>query len=295
MVRTHSFLACVEEIVQRVSVNDVVKVGIVGQMGSGKTTLARAITHAFHTRMRARHGVPFAVREVGRDELLRLDRTLRGLVPVIDVLLFDDVSFLKSEAAGGQKNMAAVKNTLTTIRHRHDGIDVKYLVVYGYHYGRGLDKFLRQTDHTFHTTIGEEEYEYMSERHRPWEHGLYRAGLPTVRVAYHKRRHLDGARGQGRLAYLPVQRAMDPGSLQRRRQPLPARRWSHAAMARPPPPPSDMRGIRADCQRGRPGGIRGGRREVAWQEKHGGRPQDYRHTEGLRPVQPRRERRQAIH
>lgn len=164
MVRRHSFLICIEEIVQRASINDVVKVGIVGQMGSGKTTLARAIAHAFHGRMRQKHGTPFAVRVLSKKELLNLDRTLRGLPTANYVLIFDDVSFLEAGQGGGQKDLAKVKQTLTTIRHRER--DVKFLLVYNYHYGRGLDKFLRQTDYTFYTTVGDEEDDILAERHR---------------------------------------------------------------------------------------------------------------------------------
>ena len=161
-VRRHSFLITVEEIVQRSNVNDVVKVGIVGQMGSGKTTLARAIAHVFHVRAKQKYGTPFAVRVVSKKELLDLDRTLRDLAVGNYVLIFDDVSFL--DASGSQKDLAKVKQTLTTIRHRER--DVKFLLIYNYHYGRGLDKFLRQTDYTYYTSVGEEEDDVLAEKHR---------------------------------------------------------------------------------------------------------------------------------
>ena len=160
MVRRHSFLACVQQIAGRAHTLDVVKIGIVGSMGTGKSTLAQAVAHAIHVEMKAKYGAPFAVRTLGKDDLLKLDSTLRALPTANYILIFDDVSFL-SEAYGA-KSMAKIKNTLTTIRHR-EGRDVKFVIIYNYHYGRGMDKFLRQTDFKFFTTIGDEEDSYMSE------------------------------------------------------------------------------------------------------------------------------------
>ena len=162
-VRSHSFLFAVEQIVQRAKNNDVIKIGIVGEMGTGKTTLAQAIAHAFHARMKDKHGIPFAVRFFGARELADLDGTLNDLPPANYVIGFDDVSFMDANTSG--RRIAAVKNTLTTIRHRASG-DVKFLIIYGYHYSKGLDKFLRQSDFKFYTSIGDEEVEYMENMYR---------------------------------------------------------------------------------------------------------------------------------
>ena len=163
-VRNQSFLAAVEQIVNRSKVNDVVKIGIVGDMGTGKTTLAQAIAHAFHARIAAKHKIPFAVRVFGAKELADLDGTLRDLPHANYVVSFDDVSFMDANTSARQ--IATIKRTLTTIRHREGGHDVKFVLIYGYHYGRGLDKFLRQTDFTFWTAIGAEEAEYVEGRFR---------------------------------------------------------------------------------------------------------------------------------
>ena len=185
MVRAHSFLACVEQICNHSRSIDVVKVGIVGQMGSGKTTLARAIAHAFHARMKQKYGTPFAVRALDRRELLSLDRTLRDLPPANYVLIFDDVSFL--EASGNKRTISKVKNTLTTIRHR-EAKDVKFVIIYNYHYGRGLDKYLRQTEFSFYTSVGEEEMDYMTERYRRKD---------TMRTVQDFRRRVNSAQDTG--------------------------------------------------------------------------------------------------
>ena len=158
-IRSQSFLAAIEQIVMRARNNDVVKIGIVGDMGSGKSTLAASIAHAFHARMSSEHRIPYAVRVFGARELADLDGTLRDLPAANYIISFDDVSFMDANVSS--KNIAKVKNTLTTIRHRHDGTDVKFVIIYGYHYSRGLDKFLRQTDFSFWTSIGDEEVEFV--------------------------------------------------------------------------------------------------------------------------------------
>ena len=158
-IRGHSFLVAIKQIAAQARWNDVIKIGIVGGMGTGKTTLAQAIAHAFHTYMRKHHGVAFAVRQFGRDELGGLDKTLRELPPANYIVIFDDVSFM--DASHSAKAISKIKNTLTTIRHREGGRDVKFVIIYGYHYNRGLDKFLRQTDFKFWTEVGDEEVEYM--------------------------------------------------------------------------------------------------------------------------------------
>ena len=174
-IRSQSFLAAIEQIVMRAKNNDVIKIGIVGDMGTGKSTLAASIAHAFHARMLSKHRIPYAVRRFGARELANLDGTLRDLAPANYIINFDDVSFMDATTSG--KRIAQVKNTLTTIRHRHDGLDVKFCLVYGYHYNRGLDKFLRQTDFMFWTSIGDEEIEYVEAK----MHGRTR-GANMVRV-----------------------------------------------------------------------------------------------------------------
>lgn len=168
-LRSQSFLAAIEQIVGRAHRNDVIRIGICGEMGSGKSTLANSIMHAFHRRMKAKFGVPFAVRVFGARELADLDGTLNRLPLANYCVSFDDVSFMDAHTDG--KALAKVKNTLTTIRHRHDGHDVKFVIIYGYHYGRGLDKYIRQVDFNFWTSIGEEENEYVEGKFRNRRHG----------------------------------------------------------------------------------------------------------------------------
>ena len=50
-----------------------------------------------------------------------------------------------------------VKQAITKIRHLDGGSDVKIITILNYHYSLGLDKYLRQTDFKFFTTVGSSE------------------------------------------------------------------------------------------------------------------------------------------
>ncbi len=163
MVRVHSFLASVEQIVRRSYTLDVVKVNIIGDMHAGKTTLAEAIAHAYHTRMKSLYGIPFAVRLLTAKHLAEFEETLKSLAPANYVLIFDDVSFM--DAKHSRKQIGAIKNAVTTIRHM-GAKDTKITMIYNFHYNLALDKFLRQADFRYWVTVGESEYENMERQLR---------------------------------------------------------------------------------------------------------------------------------
>ena len=154
MLRAHSFLSTIESICRWSKQIDVARVGIIGDMGSGKTTMATAIAHAFHERMKVLYDIPFAVRLFEKKHLLKFRETLDGLAPANYVLIFDDVSFLESDAS--KHDLASIKQAVTTIRHFADR-STKMLLIYNYHYSLGLDKFLRQVDFQYWTSAGASE------------------------------------------------------------------------------------------------------------------------------------------
>lgn len=159
MVRRHSFLACIEQIVTWASEIDVTRVGIIGDMGSGKTTLAQAIAHACHARAKQKYGTPYAVRLLQREQLLDFKRTLAELPAANYVLTFDDSSFLNASA--NRREIVKVREAVTTIRHMADRAgrrrDVKIIMLIVYHYSKGLDKYLRQSDFRFWMSVGTSE------------------------------------------------------------------------------------------------------------------------------------------
>ena len=152
MIRVHSLRASVKEIVNTQKALDVVKVGVVGEESTGKTTLMESISHLIHKTSE----VPYAVRNFGEDELLHFKDTLAGLDPANYVLKFDDVSFINN-----RKAIEELKNAVTKIRHLPGGQDVLIIIIYGYHYTLGLDKYLRQANFRYFTSVGSSEGENM--------------------------------------------------------------------------------------------------------------------------------------
>ena len=151
MIRHQSFIASVKEIIEFSREMDVVKIGIIGDMHSGKSTMAVAISHIIHKYSQAE----FAVRIFHEYDLLNFEETLRKLEPANYILVFDDVSFL--EASANKKQISLVKKAVTTIRHMDGGQDAKIILIYNYHYLLGLDKFLRQADFRYMTSVGSSE------------------------------------------------------------------------------------------------------------------------------------------
>src|SRR3989304_2227762 len=66
MIRVHSIRATVKEILQVSKALDVVKVGIVGEPATGKTTLAKVLAHLVHKMS----DIPWAVRVFGISDIL---------------------------------------------------------------------------------------------------------------------------------------------------------------------------------------------------------------------------------
>ena len=155
MVRNHSFKASVKEIVNFSKTLDVVKIGIIGEPHTGKSTLSLAIAHLIHTMSE----VPFAVRVFDKDGLLNFEATLRKLTPANYILAFQDVSFMGGNAEKKQTEM--VKQAMTHIRHLEGGQDVKIITIMEYHYTLGLDKYLRQSYFKYFTSIGSSEVDNM--------------------------------------------------------------------------------------------------------------------------------------
>ena len=164
MIRGHSIQAVARQIVRTVRRVDVVKINIVGDMGMGKTTLARTISHLIHYYSEKKYGIPFTVREFTKEELLNFEETVLGLEPVNTVLIFDDVSFISSKK--NKDKIEEIKQKMTEIRHlrsKDDGsdIDVKIVIIMITHYTLALQKYLRQAQFSFFVTVGSSEMDNM--------------------------------------------------------------------------------------------------------------------------------------
>ncbi len=152
MVRQESFLAAVKEVIKWAEEIDVTRVGIVGDMHSGKTTMAETIAHVIHKESK----LPWGIKILFEKDLMDFENTLKTLtVDTNWILRFDDVSFL--DAKHNKKAISQVKEAVTKIRHLDGGKDVKVILIYNYHYSKGLDKYLRMADFRFFSTVGSEE------------------------------------------------------------------------------------------------------------------------------------------
>jgi len=150
MIRVHSILATVKEMLQMLVSLDLIKIGIIGEPSTGKTSLALLLAHLFHTTSK----FPFAFRIFGEEEFLNMERTLATLGPANYILYFHDLSFLND-----RRKLEEVKAAITKIRHLKS--DVKIILIYDYHYTLGLDKYLRQANFRFYTSIGSSEFDNM--------------------------------------------------------------------------------------------------------------------------------------
>lgn len=155
IIRQHSLRATVKEILASLQVLDVVKVGIIGDPSTGKSSLEDTLAHLIH-KMSPIH---FSVRSLGEDEFMNLEEYLASLPPDNYILKFRDLSFLKGRYAS--KKIEALKQANTKIRHLPGGKDVKIVLMYDYHYLLGLDKYLRQANFRYVTSVGSSEKENM--------------------------------------------------------------------------------------------------------------------------------------
>jgi len=157
MIRIHSIRAAVKQIVKASTNKDVIKIGIIGEPDTGKSTQSDLLAHLFHTMS----DIPFAVRSFDREALINIKKTLASLTPANYFLKFGDVSWLKSTA--GAAKMEELEHALTEIRHLPGGKNVKIVLCYDYHYTKALPPYIRQSDFKFFTGIGSSEKGNMEE------------------------------------------------------------------------------------------------------------------------------------
>lgn len=155
MIRQHSLRATVKEILASLQVLDVIKIGIIGDPSTGKSSLEDTLAHLIHKMS----PIPFSVRALGEEEFMNLEAYLASLPPSNYVLKFRDLSFLKGKY--GAKKIEELKQANTKIRHLPGGKDVKIVLIYDYHYTMGLDKYLRQANFRYFTSVGSSEKENM--------------------------------------------------------------------------------------------------------------------------------------
>jgi len=150
MIRSHSIRACAMEIVQANKIDDVVKVTLIGQTGTGKTTIQGTLAHLIHSMS----DIHYAVKTFTKHDLLNIEETVKNLSlsPTNYIIHFDDVSFLTES----KKEIEKIKQIFTVMRHKI-GEGTKIIAFFSFHYSKGLDKYLRMSNFTFYTSMNLEE------------------------------------------------------------------------------------------------------------------------------------------
>uniref|UniRef100_A0AAT9J747 ORF13 n=1 Tax=Nitrosopumilaceae spindle-shaped virus TaxID=3065433 RepID=A0AAT9J747_9VIRU len=155
MIRNQTPKTAIHSIAQYAKRLDYVKIGIVGDPHTGKTTLAKFLAHFLHLMCLDLLGITYVVKIFTRDELLSFKKTIEALPAANYIFIFDDVSWIEKEGTPQQIN--ELKAGESMIRHFKDKKDVKIIQIDNYHYTKAENKYLRQSHFKIFTAIGSEE------------------------------------------------------------------------------------------------------------------------------------------
>ena len=168
MARSHSLNLKIQSIIDDQMSNEVTTISVRGKEGTGKTTLAKNIAHAIHTKagklkpdksMYDEYTLKhirqmtkgYLILLLTADDLMHFREILESVPKNKNlILIFDDLSF--------QKQLKNIKSDLTKVRHLRNG-DVKVVLIYNFHYSKSTDKYIRDTGYIFITSISAEEIE----------------------------------------------------------------------------------------------------------------------------------------
>lgn len=156
VVGSHILTTAIKEIVKEAKTLDAIKINLIGDPGTGKSTLAETLAHMIHKEAYDEYKIPFAVKIFKKDDLLNFRQTMSEIEPVNHILVFDDVSFLANRE--NAEKLYDTKQAYTEIRHlKEEGdvpIDVKIISIFNFHYAYGFDKYMRECNYAFFTSVG---------------------------------------------------------------------------------------------------------------------------------------------
>ena len=154
ILKRHSIKIPINEILSLISQLDVVKINIIGNPSTGKSTLAMTLAHLLHKHAK----IKFAVRVLSREDLSRFKDILGGLNSNVNwILVFDDISFLSANLS--KKEIENIQKEFTEIRHLSNGKDIKVICIFNFHYTMSVSKYLRQSDFSFYTSVGKSDFD----------------------------------------------------------------------------------------------------------------------------------------
>lgn len=151
MMRAHSIRAVADEIKTMSENQDLISINVIGKQSTGKTELCRTLAHLTHDMSK----LPYQVSYFGKNEILDLENTVKHLSPTNHILIFDDLSFLGSQAT--KKQIDSIQSVLSVIRHLEGGHDVRIILFKIFHYTKAIPPFLRQNDLTFLSSVDDNE------------------------------------------------------------------------------------------------------------------------------------------
>lgn len=159
LLRSHAISSAVREILIHASQIDFTRINLIGQSGSGKSTLGMTLAHMIHQKaMKLDDPIPFAVKVFTKDDLANFKTTIGELDPNLNhILIFDDVSFMQSQFS--RQQILSIESNMTTVRHMKGGEDKKIILIMNFHYSMALQKFLRDCNFAFYTTIGNSDFD----------------------------------------------------------------------------------------------------------------------------------------
>lgn len=146
--------------------HEVTRISDIGKTGAGKTTLDWYFIHQIHTIAEKEYGIHYAVIWATKKELRSFGEWIKTLPYGVNlIIVFEDISFETEKM--GKKAKLDLKQIMTEIRHYLG--DIKLIVFYNYHYTRGLDKQMRDSDLYLITSFSKEENQNMRALFGYWE------------------------------------------------------------------------------------------------------------------------------
>jgi hypothetical protein len=156
MVRSHSIQAVAREIINMSTNQEMVSINAIGKQSTGKTELLKTISHLVHKHAK----IPYQISYFGKEEMLNLEETVSSLKPINQILIFDDIAFLKASATN--KQIDQIQQVLSVIRHLPGGTDVKIILMKSFQYTKAIPPFLRQNDITFVSSVDDNEIDNLT-------------------------------------------------------------------------------------------------------------------------------------
>jgi hypothetical protein len=142
MVASQSIRTVAKEIINMSSNQDFISINLIGKQGTGKTELMKTLSHLIHEGAK----VPYQINYFGKKEILDLENVVVNLSPTNQIILLDDIAFLKGVSGVTSRDIDRVQEVLSRIRHLPSGEDVKMIVMKSFQYTKSLSPFLRQND-----------------------------------------------------------------------------------------------------------------------------------------------------